>query len=215
MNKYILPAIIIIVCLVLGSYFQSCFDKTKIDKYKTELRHAQDSAKVVIAWADSVNKESNKNLIAVLDSTEKQLIVANSTIENQTRRLATARKKTDSLLATAKNDTTCNNACQNAVDIAFLYRDEADSALALVQTHIKKYSILETRYIEMTNFANSQKLRGDSLELIANNFVNLPPPPDPDKLLGFIKLPSRTTSYILGVLTVVIPAVVIHEVNKK
>lgn len=209
MTKYILPALIFIGCLLVGSYFQSCFDKTTIDKYKEELRVSQEVVKTTLAFTDSVNKESVRIFNIILDSTQNELENTKIISTRQARQLSIMRKKNDSLLTTVKSDTACNAACQNAVDVAFSYRNEADSALALVETSKKEYSILESRYAAMENFANSQKLRADSLEPIANKFINLAPPSDPDKLFGIIKLPSRTTSFLIGAIAVAVPSTII------
>lgn len=198
-----LTNIVILIVLVVavflgGKYVGSCSSQTEIGKYIQQVSQLKQEAQAVL----DTNKVLKKNEIEHLDSiTFLQTQVDNitksiSVKESQVKKL---RQKNDSMLQSIKSDSNCNNTCQLAVQNAESFREESDSNKAISDSLKKVIDFKNLQYKHMTQLRDLAVTRADNAERELQKFIDLPPPKDPDKLFG-IKLPSRTTTFFIGVL---------------
>lgn len=204
--------------LLVGGYIGNCQSATKIERYNQQLATAQEYSRSVQRWSDSVYLESQARLQyaetksnEIIDSLSKQIANRDVRIRTNAAQLATQRLKIDGLQDSIAKDTTCNGACQSALQLVDQAQEQTDSAnaradLALEQFEDQKKITdqVEAKYVAMTSFAMLQVDRADSLDKEVKKWIKMPPAPDPDKLFGLIKLPSRTTSFFMGAGTILL-----------
>jgi uncharacterized coiled-coil DUF342 family protein len=210
-GKYVFWGILAIAILCVGTYLGSCSAKTTVQKYNEQLKEAQANSAKVTAWADSIHKEALA-LQHVKDSTDRirdslatALRKRDSVIAARNVKIAQLKAHNDSIRNELASDTTCVNACIVALNLADSYRDQAERAdsnvvdLTLQVADLKHtISIDSVNYNALQHSAALETMRADSLQKQVNIYIKMPGVKDPEKMFGFIKLPSRTASFFIG-----------------
>jgi hypothetical protein len=198
---------IIVVGMIAGGFYLGGLSKqTTIDEYNQRLEAVQDSARAVL--------ENNTALKKQQDSILALNIVKDSVIQAREQRIKDLRAKEARQSAAltglaARNDSLLQSLDSTMTDSTRLLvnglREERDSALDLAETRLKRADEADSLALDWkgkaTNFEASLRLankRADDAESSLNDCIKIPKAPDPDKLFGLIKMPSRTVTFFVG-----------------
>lgn len=223
--------VIVLVGLLAATAAYSFFQDNAMDRWREGYEAYRDSAQAALEWgreqaakADSALMEKD-SVKAVVDSlaTENEVIRARTNaINRRNRRLA---EQNDSLFSeVAAGATTVEEALANTpevthpwVNLAFsLYqensglKDEIDQWKLQVNNLELQNSGLNDALVLAENAVVFQKERADSLDAI---LVALPEGPPKETFLGFIPLPSRKASLVIGFIGgVVVTSVIVSQI---
>jgi hypothetical protein len=184
----------LIVVVVIGFVAFSCGNRnttTAEERYQRAMTEWTAEKKAVLAHSDSVmsqvrrlevEREQNKKAVE-----QKTGEVRRLTLVNQKQR-----QKNDSLLAHLGH--TLPDTCASALELATSYRNEADTLKRIV-------AVLESR--DTVRVADIQNLTLQKGALVTVNdsllkLIRTVPVYKPYKVLGFIPLPSRKATFVLG-----------------
>lgn len=178
--------------LTIGSVFRSCNSQSNLEKFREEYATYRDSVQLTLNQADSLNRlaqaqrDSAAKALAKSDSISQQL----DSLAEITDRL---HQRNDSLTQVVLSDTTTPPLVKQVIAGLTAENDSLRSQLDLAKERDEK----RLRAIALfRGEAETQKNRADELE---DRLRRLPQGPKSEKLLGLIPLPSRTTSFFVGV----------------
>lgn len=183
---------IILVCLlaVTGWFYVDSL-KLKSDSYETNMKFWQSEARVAGIKNDSLRAEHNI-VIHQVDSIDKIVDTRDQRIAKLNEAVLVMRHKNDSTLVVLKK--TLPDTCKTVIELAERYNAEADSNYMLWKTEA-----LNNRDLKYENFL----LKRDNSKIIANNdslvkLLRTVPVYKEPKAFGFIPLPNRKTSFVIG-----------------
>jgi len=195
LRKNLISIPLVLGGIVVSSYLTGASKQDEIDIYISEYKHFQKEAESASALADSLMLEVEESEQKAEEAQQRANELAEDVVE--------LKAETDNL----KNRRDELRAQLEAGDSL-----SAEAALQMIpiQDSIieQQDSIIETQGLQITEL-NSVILRKDfsigvlttavdSLQVIVNNIP--PPPPNPNKVFGFIPKPSRTQTFIVGII---------------
>jgi len=195
LRKNLISIPLVLGGIVVSSYLTGVSKQDEIDIYISEYKQFQKEAESASALADSLMLEVEESEQKAEEAQQRANELAEDVVE--------LKAETDNL----KNRRDELRAQLEAGDSL-----SAEAALQMIpiQDSIieQQDSIIETQGLQITEL-NSVILRKDfsigvlttavdSLQVIVNNIP--PPPPNPNKVFGFIPKPSRTQTFIVGII---------------
>jgi len=202
-NKTAKLVIIALLALFIGTFVFSFSKENAIKQWKKDYENYRDSVAVVLEWAKEQNILADSAL-AVADSIK---VVADSQTVQLAQTQATVRqlnRRNQELIRDLVGDSTdiadvnldsLPPVAQNWARLAISLKEENDSLYSVVN---RFQVVLDERLIENQNLRvslNYQTQRADSLQA---QLEALPKGPPSETLFGFIPLPSRRASFVIG-----------------
>lgn len=170
-------------------YWQDSRSDDVMDKYITDYQKFQHSADSVSKFADSLLTQ-----IAMVDGEAK---AAQNRAKVYEQRVVTLKSETSSLNDRAQE---LIETITDTLELARHILPLKDSIITTQETTIitqdRQIQELETVILKKDDALHLAILRGDSLQTAVNNIP--PAPKNPNRMFG-IKLPSRKTTFIVGV----------------
>lgn len=181
-------------------YWQDSTSDDAMDKYISEYKKFQAQADSATKFADSLAQE-----IVIADNEAR---AAQSRASVYSRQATELKNETLSLMDRAQLLTeTITDTLELARQILPLKDSIITKQETTITTQDKQIQELETAILKKDDALKLALLRGDSLQTVVNNIP--PAPKNPNRMFG-IKLPSRKTSFVVGVVAgVVIGGVVL------
>lgn len=215
-NKSAKIAVSVLVAFLVVSLVRSCGSESELDKWRSDFNDFRDSARTeaealtdslgavtdsVLAVAEAANDRADSLTVEIAD---KDDIIED--LQERTEVIAVANDSTFSALTHGNDvDVVVDENVPQAepwIRLAFSQRDQIG---LLIQSNIvfsEKIFDLEERDVDRVIVISSlraglmfQTERADSLRIIV---LNIPTGPPQEKLLGFIPLPSRQASFLIG-----------------
>lgn len=181
-------------------YWQDSTHDDAMDKYISEHKKFQAQADSATKFADSLAQE-----IIIADNEAR---AAQSRASVYSKQVVSLKNETSSLKDRAQELTeTITDTLELARQILPLKDSIITTQETTITTQDKQIQELETAILKKDDALKLALLRGDSLQTVVNNIP--PAPKNPNRMFG-IKLPSRKTSFVVGVVAgVVIGGVVL------
>jgi len=181
-------------------YWQDSTSDDAMDKYISDYKQFQAQADSATKFADSLAQE-----IIIADNEAR---AAQSRASVYSRQATELKNETLNLMDRAQLLTeTITDTLQLARQILPLKDSIITKQETTITTQDKQIQELETAILKKDDALKLALLRGDSLQTVVNNIP--PAPKNPNRMFG-IKLPSRKTSFVVGVVAgVVIGGVVL------
>lgn len=181
-------------------YWQDSTSDDAMDKYISEYKKFQAQADSATKFADSLAQE-----IVIADNEAR---AAQSRASVYSRQATELKNETLNLMDRAQLLTeTITDTLELARQILPLKDSIITKQETTITTQDKQIQELETAILKKDDALKLALLRGDSLQTVVNNIP--PAPKNPNRMFG-IKLPSRKTSFVVGVVAgVVIGGVVL------
>lgn len=181
-------------------YWQDSTSDDAMDKYISEYKKFQAQADSATKFADSLAQE-----IIIADNEAR---AAQSRASVYSRQATELKNETLNLMDRAQLLTeTITDTLELARQILPLKDSIITKQETTITTQDKQIQELETAILKKDDALKLALLRGDSLQTVVNNIP--PAPKNPNRMFG-IKLPSRKTSFVVGVVAgVVIGGVVL------
>lgn len=181
-------------------YWQDSTSDDAMDKYISEYKKFQAQADSATKFADSLAQE-----IIIADNEAR---AAQSRASVYSKQVVSLKNETSSLKDRAQELTeTITDTLELARQILPLKDSIITKQETTITTQDKQIQELETAILKKDDALKLALLRGDSLQTVVNNIP--PAPKNPNRMFG-IKLPSRKTSFVVGVVAgVVIGGVVL------
>ena len=181
-------------------YWQDSTSDDAMDKYISEYKKFQAQADSATKFADSLAQE-----IIIADNEAR---AAQSRASVYSKQVVSLKNETSSLKDRAQELTeTITDTLELARQILPLKDSIITTQETTIMTQDKQIQELETAILKKDDALKLALLRGDSLQTVVNNIP--PAPKNPNRMFG-IKLPSRKTSFVVGVVAgVVIGGVVL------
>jgi hypothetical protein len=181
-------------------YWQDSTSDDAMDKYIADYKKFQAQADSATKFADSLAQE-----IIIADNEAR---AAQSRASVYSRQATELKNETLNLMDRAQLLTeTITDTLQLARQILPLKDSIITKQETTITTQGNQIQELETAILKKDDALKLALLRGDSLQTVVNNIP--PAPKNPNKMFG-IKLPSRKTSFVVGVVAgVVIGGVVL------
>jgi len=181
-------------------YWQDSTSDDAMDKYISEYKKFQAQADSATKFADSLAQE-----IVIADNEAR---AAQSRANVYSKQVVSLKNETSSLKDRAQELTeTITDTLELARQILPLKDSIITTQETTITTQDKQIQELETAILKKDDALKLALLRGDSLQTVVNNIP--PAPKNPNRMFG-IKLPSRKTSFVVGVVAgVVIGGVVL------
>ena len=181
-------------------YWQDSTSDDAMDKYISEYKKFQAQADSATKFADSLAQE-----IIIADNEAR---AAQSRASVYSRQATELKNETLNLMDRAQLLTeTITDTLELARQILPLKDSIITKQETTITTQDKQIQELETAILKKDDALKLALLRGDSLQTVVNNIP--PAPKNPNRMFG-IKLPSRKTSFVVGVMAgVVIGGVVL------
>lgn len=181
-------------------YWQDSTSDDAMDKYISEYKKFQAQADSATKFADSLAQE-----IIIADNEAR---AAQSRASVYSKQVVSLKNETSSLKDRAQELTeTITDTLELARQILPLKDSIITTQETTITTQDKQIQELETAILKKDDALKLALLRGDSLQTVVNNIP--PAPKNPNRMFG-IKLPSRKTSFVVGVVAgVVIGGVVL------
>ena len=206
LNQFV-ALIFIIFLFAIGWQFRNWGVKTELDQYREQIEQFQHDLNQVNQFADSLSNE-NQFLLDSLEQNQHQLETLQNEADVLERRNSEINQQIDDFreAASAALDSVPEpvqqyvTALEGQVDSL---QEELDT-----QKHINLVQGLDVRLYKDL-YAN-EKTRADSLQAVMNTFPR-EAVPNPEKLFGFIPLPSRTVSFISGAATATVGILVLSH----
>ena len=228
-NKSAKIVIAVIFAFLVLSLVRSCGQSSDIDRWRDDFNEFRKTAQTDAATlSDSLNARTD-SVISIVeiadersDSLTLEIAERNDVIENLQVRTEVISVANDSTF----DALTQGNGLEVVVDenvpqvepwirLAFGRRDQIGLLLRQNIVFSEQVFALEERDVERVTAADAlraglsfQTLRADSLEVIV---FNIPEGPPKERLLGFIPLPSRQTSFWFGAIGGVITYLVVDK----
>ena len=221
-NKSAKIAVVVLLGFLATSVWRGCASESALDKWRDDFNEfrttAQEDARIL---TDSLNARTD-SVIAIVeisderaDSLTFEIAERNDEIGDLQDRAEVIIVATDStfdaLTAGQDVETVVEENVPQAEPWIRLAYDLRDANGILITANIKfseQVFDLEQRDVERVTAADAlraglmfQTQRADSLHIIV---LNIPTGPPTEKLLGFIPLPSRQTSFIIGGITAIV-----------
>lgn len=181
-------------------YWQDSTSDDAMDKYISEYKKFQAQADSATKFADSLAQE-----IIIADNEAR---AAQSRASVYSRQATELKNETLNLMDRAQLLTeTITDTLELARQILPLKDSIITKQETTITTQDKQIQELETAILKKDDALKLALLRGDSLQTVVNNIP--PAPKNPNRMFG-IKLPSRKTTFVVGVVAgVVIGGVVL------
>ena len=221
-NKSAKIAVIVLVALLAGSLVRSFGQSSAIDKWRDDFNEFRTAAQAdTRTLSDSLNARTD-SVIAIVDIAEERADSLTTEIDERTDEIETLQDRVeviivatdstfDALTAGEDVETVVEENVPQAEPWIRLAYDLRDANGILITANIKfseQVFDLEQRDVERVTAADAlraglvfQTFRADSLEA---TIFSIPEGPPKERLLGFIPLPSRQTSFILGGVTAIV-----------
>jgi hypothetical protein len=185
-------------------YWQDSTSDDAMDKYIADYKKFQAQADSATKFADSLAQE-----IIIADNEAR---AAQSRASVYSRQATELKNETLNLMDRAQLLTeTITDTLQLARQILPLKDSIITKQETTITTQGNQIQELETAILKKDDALKLALLRGDSLQTVVNNIP--PAPKNPNKMFG-IKLPSRKTSFVVGVVAgVVIGGVVLKRLH--
>ena len=185
----------VIVALAVGAgafYMGSCGKKDEIATYISEYKKFQAEAKAAIKMADSLSTK-----IVIIENeariSQGKAQQASGQVNVLIGKTTDLRKRADSIQQTLTDSI---EMARRIIPMKDTIIAEQDST---IKVQAKQVAFLNLTIGKKDTIIGLLKFSNDSLKKVV---IHIPaPPPNPNKLFGVIKLPSRTISYIAGIAT--------------
>jgi SMC interacting uncharacterized protein involved in chromosome segregation len=176
--------------LLFGGF---CGDKNAAE-YKRKMAEWKKSVEVQLAINDSLRKRVQQ----VEEESDERLRIG----ENQNKRInelqgSVKKMRHDNDHLRDSLQTTLPDTCAPALDLANKYRFEADSLQLAVNVAKSLDSTRVTDILKLRHTITDLKFQNDSLQRI----ILKVPEYKPSKILGFIPMPDRKTTFVIGIVT--------------
>lgn len=221
-NKSAKIAVVVLLGFLATSVWHSCSSESEIDQWRTDFNNFRDNAQAsAVALTDSLNARTD-SVIAIVETSDEradsltfEITERDDEIENLQDRAEVIIVATDSTFGALTSGQDVETVVEENVPqaepwIRLVYGLHEVNGI-LIQANIKfseQVFDLEQRDKERVIAADAlraglmfQTQRADLLQIIV---LNIPTGPPIEKLLGFIPLPSRQTSFILGGITAIV-----------
>lgn len=221
-NKSAKIAVVVLFAFLAASLVRSCGLESDVDRWRDDFNEFRATAQADAATlSDSLNARTD-SVIAVVeiadersDSLTLEIADRNDEIESlqvRTEVIAVANDSTfDALSAGQDVETVVEENVPQAepwIRLAFGQRDQMGLLIRQNIVFSEQIFALEQRDVERVTAADAlraglvfQTQRADSLHVIV---LSIPTGPPKERLLGFIPLPSRQTSFIIGGITAIV-----------
>ena len=215
-NKSAKIVVVVLVAFLASSVVRSCGLTSDIDQWRNDFNDFRETAQAdAVILSDSLNARTD-SVIAVVEIADKRADSLTTEIAERNDEIEDLQTRTE-VIAVA-NDSTFDalahgNSIEAVVDknvpqaepwirLAFGQRDQIGLLIRSNIVFSEQVFALEQRDAERVTAADAlraglmfQTQRADSLHIIV---LNIPTGPPKEKLLGFIPLPSRQTSFWFG-----------------
>ena len=221
-NKSAKIVVVVLVAFLASSLVRSCGLTSDIDQWRSDFNDFRETAQAdAVILSDSLNARTDSVLAVVevaderADSLTFEIAERNDEIENlQTRTevIAVANDSTFDALTQGNDVETVVAAnipqVKPWIRLAFGQRDQIGLVLRQNIVFSEQIFALEERDVERVTAADAlraglmfQTERADSLQIIV---FSIPEGPPREVLLGFIPLPSRQASFLIGGITAIV-----------
>ena len=228
-NKSAKIVVVVLVAFLASSLVRSCGLTSDIDQWRSDFNDFRETAQAdAVILSDSLNARTDSVLVVVeiaderADSLTFEIAERNDEIESlQTRTevIAVANDSTFDALTQGNDVETVVAANVPQVEpwirLAFGQRDQIGLVLRQNIVFSEQIFDLEQRDVERVTAADAlraglmfQTERADSLQIIV---LSIPEGPPTEKLLGFIPLPSRQTSFWAGAIGGVVTYLLVNN----
>jgi len=185
---------LVIVALAIGNYVGAFGKQTEIDEYKEKVEEFEQRVEEVITFSDSIQRQQNilTDSIVNLEQEKEQ-----SQQEADRYRITSTRlsQKLDSL-RTSMVDVDLDSVPPPVVEYISLLETQVDTLEAEVTALRGALDVSNSQVLVWESKFNLEAQKSDSLQVVINTFPT--DVPDPDRLFGVIRLPSRTSSFLVG-----------------
>lgn len=206
LTKPLLIAFAVLSAIVVTNYVTSIGDETKMSKYIQEVKTHKKRADSAVVAADSAKKlaaklQADANAAKVkADSLNKQVDVAKS-------KVAAAKSEIAGLKGQLTSAQTLGDSVKTMVEIIVVQDSTIAKQDTIIEKQTKVIGTLNTAIVEKDIAYSTLWVSHTRLEDIIKNTPKAPS--NPDKLFGFIKKPSRTTTFLTGVAVGILATVTI------
>jgi len=189
----LLSGIAVLLVLCFASYTIGQWGRKSVEsQYSADMKKWEQDRKTTLAHADSIQKA-----LKIVDSARAQLAVKVAQKDDRIKVL-TASSKTQHTTNGTKLDSIANapldDSCHEVFKVATALREETDTLHALVQV-LESRDTLRVRDISLLTTQKSLlQTQSDSLRKLV---ITVPKYKAP-KLLGFIPMPSRKATFVVG-----------------
>lgn len=185
---------LVIVALAIGNYVGAFGKQTEIDEYKEKVEEFEQRVEEVITFSDSIQRQQNilTDSIVNLEQEKEQ-----SQQEADRYRITSTRlsQKLDSL-RTSMVDVDLDSVPPPVIEYISLLETQVDTLEAEVTALRGALDVSNSQVLVWESKFNLEAQKSDSLQVVINTFPT--DVPDPDRLFGVIRLPSRTSSFLVG-----------------
>tara|TARA_S200002703_G_scaffold158822_1_gene170249 strand:- start:1505 stop:2152 length:648 start_codon:yes stop_codon:yes gene_type:complete len=193
-NLHIIP--IVLACIFLSSYATSMFKQDEIDIYIEEFNQFKEEAEKTQQFADSLSSlvdEYKEEIEELSDS----IVVQTSELTRTSNVVANLSARTQEL-RDQLDDSVMSEAPEQVVVYIDTLEQENDALKENVSAANQLIATLENQNQLFQTSLTLETTRADSLASIVAAIPE--PPPNPNKVLGFIPKPTRTQTFLLGTL---------------
>lgn len=172
-------------CYHVNSSTDQSTYQTEINTWKSRANKVLSDNNSLRTSVDSLNLLVHKNNLKADSLHTKIAALENSTLKN--------RQNNDIILTGLENS--LPDTCKHALDLAKSYRSESDTLRLALNDATQLDSIRGVQIFQLETNVNNLTVQNDSLKHV---IVDVPVY-KPQKFLGLFRLPSRKTSFVVGV----------------
>lgn len=192
-NLLLLP--VVLLTITVTWYITSMFKQDEMDVYINQYNDYRERVEETQHFADSLQSIVDEYGVQIeqlndsVDAKTSELTRVNRRVIELSRQTAILRSRlTDSLMAQIPPEVANYITALEAENTEL--KNNVSAAEALIATTIQRNQLL----------VSSLQLETTRADSLASVIADLPPPPsNPNKILGFIPKPSRTQTFIIGV----------------
>ena len=194
-SNLIVPIIAIIAALAIGWQVGHWGKETQLDAYRAQIEQFKEDAKEATEYADSLTDVNS----AILDTLSHAQEVTQQ-LETKAAKLASANQQINHQVGVLEQKYAAvkDSVPPEAQEYIGSLEGQVRGLQAELNTE-KQLNLVQGIDIRLyRDLYTNEKLRADSLQTVISAFPT-DKVPNPEKLFGFIPMPSRTVSFITGV----------------
>jgi chaperonin cofactor prefoldin len=185
---------LVIAALTVGNYVGSWGKQTEIDEYKEQVEQFEQRVQTVTEFSELL-QEQQIELTDSITQLETQKIQAQQSADRFRSANTRLTQRLDSLRSTI-GDINLDSIPEPVVQYINVLEIQIDTLQAEVTALRGALNVSNSQILVWESKFDLEQQRADSLQVVINTFpTNVP---DPDRLFGIIKLPSRTSSFLVG-----------------
>ncbi|MEK9767359.1 MAG: hypothetical protein VW683_00445 [Betaproteobacteria bacterium] len=185
---------LVLVALVFGNYIGSFGKQTEIDEYKEQVRQFEERVEEVVAFSDSLQRQQEQ-LSDSINDLEEQKIEAQQDADRFRSANYRLIQRADSLRDTIR-EINLDSIPEPVVQYISVLETRVDTLEAEITSLRGALDVSNSQLLVWESKFDLEQQRADSLQVVINTFPT--DVPDPDRLFGIIRLPSRTSSFVVG-----------------